>query len=235
MKFVIEKEKTMEKSLYVAIDSNVLWNLATLDKEKKVERYEIYKNILDNVKNGTIKLLITKSVYAEAKRSSDYDRFIKKYCYFPKRSLNDVSEIKENENKLAWLYCASYMKEGERKKAPMKLVYSSEVGEFVPSNDAHIMAEATVEGCYFITENKKDFIFDFRNPNMNRDRAIGIATINFQNGFYTSEEGNTIIPKPIEPFVFSNILQKDKSDWHLSLTDDNKRVKVKELLHGMEL
>ena len=73
------------------------------------------------------------------------------------------------------------------------------INKEVPSNDCYIMAQATVDSCYLLTNNLQHFIYDrFSNDINDHRRVDGIKQINIQHGFRKKlENGKEFVPQPI--------------------------------------
>jgi len=223
------------RGIYVAVDSDILRNLTYLDLLKKkygmveikdvkepqlVKDFNYYARILNHVKNDDLRLLIVDAVYQESKHSEHLLNFMKEYCYFPNVSATNYQEKAKKARELAHAYCSPYEFKGQKYGAPMKCVYIADVNKYVPTNDAYIMAQATVEGCCVLTGNKKDFIFDKKQNAGNKDRLIGIYRINKLSGYYIKSKDKIITSKPVTiPFVVGS-LKRDNMFDNLEQEDD---------------
>lgn len=74
--------------------------------------------------------------------------------------------------------------------------YVAAFDDYIPSNDAQIMAEATIGNCYLLTNNVKDFIIFNFNSNDHR-RVDGIKCINEQFKFSKLRNNKVFTPQPI--------------------------------------
>ncbi len=223
------------KKLYVAIDSDILRNLAYLDRLK--ERYGVvsksrvndpqvlydlnyYARILQSVQNDEVRLLIVDAVFQESKHSDCLVKFMKKYCYFPNVNAVDYQEKAQQARALAHAYCSEYEFEGKKRRAPMKSVFIADINRQVPTNDAYIMAQATVENCSLVTGNKKDFIFNNRQNQENNERQLGICTINVAMGYYEKKDDKFVTPRPITLGCLAGGLKRDQRFGDLEQADD---------------
>lgn len=208
-----------KKSVYLAIDSDILRTITLLDILKKEHGYVHVDKIKDStlkkdfnyftrlynaINNDEIRLLIVDAVYQESKHSSSLTEFMKNYCYFPNVNAANYQEKAEKARNLADAYTKKYVytnKDGKEieAEAPMKSVFVADINKYVPTNDCYIMAQATVENCSLLTNNGKDFIFDKRDEDKyNHVRVKGIAEINIKNGYFTeTSPGHYVTPKPI--------------------------------------
>lgn len=224
-----------EKKLYVAIDSDILRSIAYLKNLKEtygvVNRDKIrdpqlqndlsyYARVLQFVKEDKVRLLIVDAVYQESKHSVALVDFMKNYCYFPNVFADNYQEKAEKARALAHAYCSEYKNGGETYRAPMRSVFIAEVNRHVPTNDAYIMAQATVENCSLVTGNKKDFIFNDRQNQENHERRIGICNVNVAMGYYEEKNGKPITPRPITLGYLAGGLKRDDKFGDLEQTDD---------------
>lgn len=198
---------------YVAVDSDILRRLAYLDLLKNknnnyVERSQINDDILvkdfnyflrmlNHIQEGNVKLVIVDAVYQESKHSANLLKFMNTYCYFPNVNAKNYQDKMEKARVLAHAYCQPYIYEGKEYCAPMKFVYVADIKKYVPTNDAYIMAQATVEDCCLLTGNKQDFIFNKKDGIGNRSRLIGICRINEMFGYYETRADGVFMSKPL--------------------------------------
>lgn len=210
----LNEEKTEKENLglYVAIDSDILRFLSYLEHlktqhgfvdrsqvnaENLLKDFNYYLRLFNHVQAGHIKLLIVDAVYQESKHAANLLNFMNKYCYFPDVNSKDYQKKVEKARVLAHAYCQPYTINGKEYKAPMKFVYMAYANKHVPTNDAYIMAQATVEDCCLLTGNKQDFIFNKRDGIGNRSRLIGICHINEMFGYCETRAGGVFMPKPL--------------------------------------
>ncbi len=168
--------------------------------------YELYLS----VKNDDIRLFVCPMVmYEVADNENKITRkehlaFIEKFCYAPSvepgeeltNTLYNLEAVKE----LATMYVTdkTYEEDGEVKisRAPMDAVVSGyHDGEVVPSNDALIMAYATVYNCLLLTENAMHFIY-LSELDKKGVRADKINKINLKNNYisYVDTNGFEVAP-----------------------------------------
>ena len=216
----------MTKHMYFSLDSDVLSNLAELDEFlehhpnatnkdiidkfknrkqdsviKHLDMYTKYLNIAKD-KNSPIRFLVTQTPWKESCHIEAVNDFIRKYCYVPRVNYLQQNNIKREIIKLARSYCKSYTNhKGEKKEAPMSIKYNADKGELAPSNDAYVMAEATVFGACVLTENKKDFINMEQEESTsaygNNKRALGIIELNKIFGYEVAyDEHFRTVSKP---------------------------------------
>ncbi len=212
------------KPLYVAIDSDVLRNIVHLNilKNKygrvdieKIDNIQLkndfnfFSRLLDHVRFDEVRLLIVDAVYQESKHSQSLVNFIKEYCYFPNINAVNYQEKAEKARILARAYCSKYEHEGKICEPPMKFMFVADINKTVPTNDAYIMAQATVEGCCVLTGNRKDFIFDEKADTENHDRLAGICYINILNGYFEENEHGVFTSKPITLSTLAGRLRRD--------------------------
>lgn len=231
---------------YLAIDSDILRALTNLDLQLKKDPHFDSRNSSDpilKVRGGYVKylltaaqqnkvrLLVVTTVYQESIHSAALCNFIKEYCYFPNiNAVNNIQRTNEVE-RLAILYCSPYTYRGETYPAPMKTQYNAFLKKHVPSNDVYAMAEATVEGAFFVTNNEQDFIFNVKNGDKhNKDRTQGIVSINYQNGYVQRFADNlTTVPKPIAIKTIGPML-KDPESLLASTAQDFSKIKADRIL-----
>lgn len=126
--------------------------------------FNFYNELLNIAKSGDVRFLITPTAFFECKHIPYLLGFIKKYCYVPKLSIANYKHQEYLVRELAKTYCNDYYideinENGEvvsvKHKAPLSPEYNAHYGDLVPSNDAYIMAEATVFNAVLLTENGK--------------------------------------------------------------------------------
>lgn len=219
----------MSKHMYFSLDSDMLSNLADLDvflennpeatdkdiisafKNSKssavARRPQIYRKYLDIAKdkNSPMRFLVTQTAWMESNHIPSVNGFISKYCYTPKIKYLLQDKVNNKIEKLARLYCKKYKNtHGEEKPAPMSSKYSAAKRDLSPTNDAYIMAEATIYGACVLTENLKDYIHMEEKHEKGRTilvgdnkRALGIMELNKMNGYEIEYDENfKTIPKP---------------------------------------
>lgn len=197
----------------VAFDADVLRMLSAMHAcLKKYPNYDFNKfkddfikrnhqdllMLLNLIKTDQLHVFIGNTVFQQVKHRQEVCEFIKLYCYFPKLNVLTFNELLEKADDLASQYCSHYLFKGEKKYPPMDLNYSPISRKQAPSDDAYIMAEASIAGCMFITNNGKHFIFRENRKGDKNSRALGIITINKANHYCEElDNGETITPKPV--------------------------------------
>ncbi len=234
------------KHIYIAIDSDILRALTNLDLcleknpyydfEKSDDHFlkrnaDYLQTLMKIVRADEIRLLIVNTVYQESKHSPSLCNFIKKYCYFPDINIVNYNDKSAKTEKLANLYCKPYTYKDKECPAPMKATYNAFAKSYVPTNDAYIMAEASIEGAMVLTANKKDFIENVRTRSKH-DRSAGIVQINIQNGYCEKAVGSDfiIVPKPITIGTIGPIISNDFEHFTANYVDDNTKIKADRIL-----
>lgn len=215
--------------IYIALDSDVfrsiswaqsiLLNGGSLDDDRTKndpfisKNKEQIKDLLQLSKIDKVRFLITRTVYHENKhllknKSNPMYLFAKNFCYFP-----DVSS-KEYRNDIgrARVLAQTYCEQTNNMPSPMKSTYSEYDGTYVPENDAYIVAQATVAGCYcLLTNNKKDYLFNEKTDSeCEKSRKNAIIQINKKMGYGSySDDGRIFLTtKPTTISALMNTLQK---------------------------
>ncbi len=242
------------KGKFVAVDSNVLRILAFMNKryeefdngkfvfEKSkdclIQKYgKYFLDILRHMKNENEKerlnILILDYVYMENKHIPLVNEFIKNNCYVSKKFLAGEEKYRARVNHLARAYCKPYKKKmkDELRPAPMQSVYNAYANKDIPSNDAYIMAQATLEGVLLVTANGKDFTFNIRNQDNTdeeyvNDRTEGIVDINMMLGYCEkSDKGDYyVVPKAMRVKQFGELLKKGMKKF--AMPSDNVRYEL---------
>ena len=220
-----KQEKTPK---YIAIDSDILREIAYLDLLKKEYGKNIDPNLIypadrhlrkdfhyfialyNSMTHNDIRIVIVDAVYQESKHSECLLNFIKKYCYFPNVNAANYQEKAEKARTLAYAYCSEYEHKGKTEPAPMKSVFVADINKHVPTNDCYIMAQATIEGLPLLTGNGKDFVFNVKNENKEEhDRVVGIVHINILHGYSkTNKKGYEITSAPILIYDLAPMLKQ---------------------------
>ena len=224
-----------DKPFYVAIDSDILRHLAYLELRMQdheeitpedfndnllVRDFNFYKRILEYAKRDEVRLLIVDAVFQESRHSNTLVQFMKEYCYFPNINAVNFQEKANKASVLAHAYCSEYLFEGQVFDPPMKSVFVADIHKVVPTNDAYIMAQATVEQCCLLTGNKRDFIFDEKQGEDNNARVIGIRRINKEHGYYEENEYGIGVAQPITINKLAGSLKRDERFGIFIQTDD---------------
>ena len=223
-------------SLRIAVDSDMLRNLAAfynLTKDGKVIKYnssvhnehinqnlEDYLFLFSYIKQFKIEILVGPVVYNEIKHLDNITNFVEKYCHLTNPDKNKVKI-------LAKAYSSPYMDKGKTLYQPMEKIYVAAIDSYVPSNDCFIMAEATVNECFLLTNNLKDFIFDNKLGDTDNHRRVeGIRIINTQHKYKRILQDNIyFIPQPVS---FSKLIKqlKKKAYKTLSYTPNSANTKT---------
>ena len=236
-----------KNNIFIALDSDVLRSLAELDEllennpkfnTKNAHDFFIRENgnymkkMLNLIKSGNLSIFVGSAIYREVKHRPECEEFIKKYCYMPKMNASNFAELVTESDNLAFKYCTQkYVHEDKEYYPPMDLHYSAYLKRDVPSNDAYAMAEATMVGCIFITNNGQDFIFRKYEKADKDSRLVGITILNTQEGYYSaSEDGSQIVPRPMEFYRFIPLLRKGLDNLHLPNVDEDNFVKANSIL-----
>lgn len=190
------------KPIKVALDSDMLRNLINFTEMTK-RSYNLANNqhVASNIDEyiylmgcyyeGLIEFRIGKTVYKENKHVQEILDFISKF------NVESINVPEEQVKVMADAYCCSYFDVNKEKRAaPMMKKYVACLNQYLPSNDAYIMAEATIGNCYLLTNNSKDFISVGTNVK-DHTRLDGIKCINKQFKFHKIRDGKIFIPQPI--------------------------------------
>lgn len=188
-------------SVKIALDSDILRNLAyfcnasnrthrLMNNQHVYHNLDDYYYLLNCYNNGLIEFRIGKVVYKEIKHLQDILDFIHQF------KIKNIDAPEEQVKVMAEAYCNSYYDANRVKhNAPMHKKYVAADNEYKPSNDAYIMAEATIGSCYLLTNNSRDFIRYSDNPEEHL-RVDGIKIINKQFKFCRLRGNKVFIPQP---------------------------------------
>lgn len=232
---------TNKKTIYLAIDSDILRTLTLLDilktehgyvdieKVKDVslkKDFNYFNRLYNAILYDEIRPLVVDAVYQESKHSNSLIEFMKKYCYFPNVNAVNYQDKAEKARNLANAYTKPFIYNGEHCDPPMKAVFVADINKYVPTNDCYIMAQATIEHCSLLTGNGKDFIFNQRHEDRYaHERVKGIAQVNILNGYFDEDSpGHYITPKPVMINTLAGILKYD--DEFLSIEQNEDKVKA---------
>lgn len=202
----------------VAFDSDILRTLAEMDEALRKNPKVKFENFRDNVirshhedlvlllnliKSKKLDVFIGNTVFQQVKHRPEVLEFIKKYCYFPKLNVITFNDLLYKTDELALQYCTERVEyRGELLYPPMDLNYSPIGRKSAPSDDAYIMAEATIANCLLITGNGQHFIFRKNNKDDTNSRTTGIVAINKKNGYYQEIDEASVVPKAVLFKVF---------------------------------
>ena len=214
--------------IYFSLDSDVLRALAFLEvlmsKEEKGKEVDynsiddgVINNYLDTLKGiinlskkGKIRLLVVNTVYHENKHSKTLVNFMKKYCYFPNINMVNADENASKVQSLVDKYCSPYTFGSVGYDAPFLKTYNAHLGKLVASNDVYIVAESTVENACLITNNSKHIIYNERNEEDKNSRALGVISININEGYCQrdSKSAGFITPRPYSLKTMARFVKK---------------------------
>ena len=241
--------KKNKKSLYVALDSDILRSLTIIEPFIINDAYYDFKNSNDPILskysgylsklfiksiNDELRLLVTPTTFYENKYKPKVLNFIKSYCYIPAQHsvLDPTYSIKKQAIKdLAYAYCGAGKPFDPTNPPPMTMKYLAEVGSCCPTNDCYIMAEATVENAILLTNNSKDFVFNKKNNEDDNSRRLGIININKSFG-YVDDEGLT--PCPFSIFTFGPMLKMPTENLRFALAENSSKIKADEVIKSLD-
>ena len=194
----------------IRIDSDMLRNLALFCKYTKDGNYlknidyrkisddhikqyfDDYLFIMDKVKSGKLEIYVSRYVIREIEHIDYVMEFKSKFCHTKIIDNNDKIED------LANAYCSPYIENGEKLLPPMDKQYVAAINKVVPTNDCYIMAEATVNFSFLLTNNLQHFIYDKSSPDPQDHRRIdGIRAINVKKGYSRKGKNGDFIPQPM--------------------------------------
>lgn len=243
--------KCCKEPCYLAIDSDILRYLICFkygtNAKKQFENtcdsfirknHETLKEILKLIDEDKLRLVITRTTVAESPAFNDVRKdLFKNFLYFTDFATDEYFEKEIKIENLANTYSSS---PGEKNIA-MKKKYFAAMKSYVPTNDAYILAEASVEGLMFVTNNEKDFIYDIfkmkdlsektkkdvsylKNDVRNCDIQTKIKNINFLSGLNFMTEKGVKAPHPISFDKLSYLLRKGAlSDLRITSHENLKR------------
>lgn len=202
----------MHKYKYLAVDPNVLRMLAfvhiltkeneyiDIDKIKNDQLrkdFNYYKRLYDCVVQDKIRIVLLEHVYSVSKHSESLMKFIRLYCYCSDFNSNNYKEKTNKFLDLSKAYCREYVLRDEIHPAPINLNGLNEKRQDIEQKFAVMMAQATIEGCMFLTTHE-NLVRDIRKKSFDRSHATGIFNINMINGYYdTMFNGKVLSPHPI--------------------------------------
>ena len=158
--------------------------------QRLIDIYRLYSAL----KHGSIELCVTPLVFLETNKPSNKD-FLDNYCTILTVSDVDAPEFYTLRNELATKYTES---------GAMEEILDGRRMKMQPSNDAYIMAEASLFGLDLITANERDFIHedvflkDYKRQNaileINKEEDISFISNHNKSVFYPS-------PKNLATFI----------------------------------
>lgn len=226
-----------ESKLFIAVDSDILRSLADLDEILKEnptyktstshdffirDNGSYLKKVLKLIHSGDISIFVGSTIFREVKHRDNCINFIKEHCYLPKMNASNFADIVTRADNLAFKYCTQKYRYNDKEYfPPMEMHYNAYLKRDVPSNDAYAMAEATIAGCVFITNNAQDFVFRKYIKDDKNSRVKGIVNINVLENYCAMDEetGMQIVPKPMEFHLFIPLLKKGLSNIYLPMAD----------------
>ena len=202
----------MHKYKYIAVDPTILRLLAFIDLlSKEYEFLDIdkihnpslrkdfnyYKRLYDCIVDDKIRIIILEHVYQVSKHSETLMDFIKTYCYCSNFNSNNYKTKLDKISQLEEKYFEGYTIRGEYHPAPLNLSNQIETKQERTKKYARMMAQATLEGCIFLTTNQ-DLVCDKTNTSHNTNLAARVFQINLLNGYYcTMTNGQVLAPHPV--------------------------------------
>lgn len=194
--------KKQSSPIKIALDSDMLRNIAyfcdvsnrtynVMNNQHVYHNLEDYHYLLTCFNSGLIEFRIGKVVFKENNHLEAILNFIKNY------KIKSINAPEHQVLVMAQAYCSSYTDINKVKHpAPMNKEYIAADDEFKPSNDAFIMAEATIGNCLLLTNNFKHFI-SFSEAEYDHRRADGIKCINKQFKFDKIKGNKVFTPQPL--------------------------------------
>lgn len=249
-------EETQSGSRYIALDSDILRDLAVvnelvknnggvIDKDafrkalKKegniilVTNINFVSEVYDMVKRSVsekypvFKFLVTETVWRETRYLPIVADFIREYCYVPNiNALNMDSKLAEKK-KLAEAYCYGLYDSAGKMVCPPPMQKDKKGKK--PSNDAYIMAEATREFATLLTMNGQDFVYVKDGAPGNNDRKRGIMDINVRLRYIKTVNGKGLVPEPFTLERFCPLVRYIESGAKLLFSEDADKVRAGEL------
>lgn len=242
-------KKNNKPENYLAFDSDFLRALVRTDELLKSNKdldfrfiqefpFSKYGNLLKKIMlqiiHNELKPVILEGVYNECKHIKPLHSFIQQYCYVDTRTntLNCKDEA-DAVYKLATAYCTTYEVNGKDVFAPMHMTYNALTGQYQPSNDAVIMAQATRAGVCLATLNKKDYIVARKSEDIiekqNDSIVSKIIEINKQNPSLSLYEENSSFT--IRPYSIARLFKiLSNRDNELFSKENMKVTKASELI-----
>lgn len=236
------------KHIYFSLDSDFLRALVDMEEELRIDEFSDFKSaensavrkygfflkeFLERAKQDEYRLLIVNTVNQENKHDRKRVNFIKKYCYFPKLMKEKNPQYATKVRNLAKKYCSPYYEHGKEFPPPMQKKYDAYYDAYVPSNDAIIMAESTLETSYLLTLNAQDFTQVKNRKDLGNIRSKGIVSINIKNEFYQTNTncgtGSFIVPKPLSIDTICAIIKTHKP-FSACLSEDSTKIKASKVL-----
>lgn len=183
------------KELPPLLQDNYLGKLERgIDNNYYFARLTNISKLAYSLKKGTIEICATPLVFLETNKSATL-AFYNKYCTILTVADNDAIEFFRKRDILAEAYT---------KGRAMDQILNGKTMETQPSNDAYIMAEASMFGLDLVTANEKHFV----HVNVhNKDYKLSnrIQTINEEFGlcFKSNIKGKVFIPtsRPVDSMV----------------------------------
>lgn len=253
-----EMKQKNERHIYIALDSDVLrsltWasnmiykgvDICTNEQAQKdpfiSKNAEQIKELLEMANKDEVRFFISRTVFNENRHIDSVKAFMKYNCHFPDPKSKEYQSSRARSKTLAEAYCDPYYSkiDGESRPAPMTKAYSEYNGCCTPENDAYVMAQATVAGCYCVlTNNVQHFIINKRcdSEYYEKTRLKGIIEINKLMGYSYKLSGSNfeLTTKPVSLKSLMNTIKKysDKSNY---LTAEDRKFKQGKEIDPMKL
>lgn len=226
----------------IRIDSDMLRNLALFCRYTKdgsylknidynkiscehiKQNFDDYLFIMDKIKSGELEVYISKYVLRENEHIDYVMEFKRKFCY------TKITDNKEKIEDLANAYSSPYTENNTEFLPPMDREYIAAFDKVVPSNDCFIMADATVNYSFLLTNNLQHFIYDKSSKDPNDHRRIdGIRAINVKKGYKRKGTNGDFIPQPMVLQKMVRFLRRyyEKRNESLILKITNKNYTLK--------
>lgn len=242
--------KKQTEHIYIALDSDVLrafaWADSMIKQGKRITDDENAKNnyflcnyandiqtLLNLAHADKIRFFLPKTVYQESKylttiASHPLFHFIADLCYCPDVNSKKYKALDIKAGLLAQAYCETI--HGEY--SAMKAAYFEHSKSYNPTNDAYIMAQATIAGCAcLLTDNRKDFIFNDKIDKHGSDRRDAIMKINtdYAYGKYLTGTDKFFVTKPVSISSLMNEIARHPDLKDFLTADDNNFSKACEI------
>lgn len=251
-----EMKQKNERHIYIALDSDVLRSLTwasnmiykgvdfCTDEQAQKNPFisknaDQIKELLEMANKDEVRFFISRTVFNENRHIDSVKAFMKYNCHFPDPKSKEYQSSRAKANALAKAYCEPFKVDGKSYPAPMTKAYSEYNGGCIPENDAFIMAQATVAGCYCVlTNNAQHFIINKRcdSEYYEKTRLEGIIAVNKSMGYsHKLPDSNfELTTKPVALKSLMNTIKKysDKSNY---LTAEDRKFKQGKEIDPMKL
>ena len=213
-----------KKHKYLAVDTTIMQYLAFIDwlvnkyghididkihseTYSQLKRdFNYYKMLYDHMKNGKIRIVALEYVFRNFEKFESFKEFMKENCYYSDFDSENYKHKSERINELVDAYFNDYSIRDVKFKAPFDTSDMTEKEKKESMEYAIMMAQATVEGCLFVTNNNKIVLGKVKDhPNKTTTNAI--IEVNIVNGYYdVLPNGKRITPRPVLFYKFAPIL-----------------------------